>query len=117
MPAMLASLLTLYTFSTGRRLFAMHEVSKRAVGEGLTALANHCDVAIEHDRTTRMLEARWSGRKTGVQYSPLAKEIDISIDTALSALHDGLELEAKNSAPDDPLGERAETLHTVYLDA
>jgi hypothetical protein len=115
MSATLASLLTLYFFSTGRRLFALQEVKKLAAAEGFAALVNHCDVAIEHDRTTRMIEARWSGRKTGVQYSPLARQIDMSVDTALSALHDGLELEAKNSAPDDPLGERAETLRQTLF--
>ena len=115
MPTLLASLLTFYAFSTGRRLFALQEVKKLAVAETFTTLASHCDIAIEHDLATRVTEARWAGRKTGAQYSPLAKQLDISIDTAISALHDGLESEAKNSAPDDPLGQQAETLRqTLY---
>lgn len=115
MPTFLASLLTFYAFSTGRRLFALQEVKKLAVADGFTILASHCDIAIEHDLATRVTEARWAGRKTGAQYSPLAKQLDVSIDTAISALHDGLESEAKNSAPDDPLGQQAETLRqTLY---
>lgn len=115
MPTLLASLLNFYAFSTGRRLFALQEVKKLAVAETFPSLASHCDVAIEHDLATRVTEARWAGRKTGAQYSPLAKQIDSSMDTAVSALHDGLESEAKNSAPDDTLGQQAETLRqTLY---
>ena len=115
MPAQLASLLTFYAFSSGRRLFALQEIKKLAVADTFPILANHCDVAIEHDLATRVTEARWAGRKTGAQYSPLAKQIDISMDTALSALHNGLESEANNSAPDDQLGQQAETLRqTLY---
>ena len=110
MPVTLATLITLYLFSTGRRLFAMQEVKKLATAENFTALASHCDVAIDHDRTARIVEARWLGRKTNTQYSPLAKHIDILVDTALTALHDGVATEAKNSAPDDPLGQQADTL-------
>lgn len=115
MPAALSALLTFYVFSTGRRLFALQEVKKLATTEGFTTLSTHCDVAIEYDRNTRALEARWSGRKVGVQYSPLAKQIDIQVDTAVSALHDALELEAKNSAPDDPLAQQAEALRQTLF--
>lgn len=115
MPTHLASLLAFYVFSTGRRLFALQEVKKLAVADTFTSLTSHCDLAIEHDLATRVTEARWAGRKTGAQYSPLARQIDISIDTAVSALHDGLELEAKNSAPDDPLGQQAETLRQTLF--
>jgi hypothetical protein len=115
MPTQLASLLTFYVFSTGRRLFAMQEVKKLATADTFTTLVTHCDVAIEHDLATRVTEARWAGRKTSAQYSPLAKQIDIYVDTAVSALHDGLELEANNSAPDDPLGQQAETLRQTLF--
>ena len=115
MPTHLAALLTFYVFSTGRRLFAMREVKKLAILDSFTDLANHCDVAIEHDVATRTTEARWAGRKTGAQYSPLARQIDINVDTAVSALHDGLELEAKTSAPDDPLGGQANTLRQTLF--
>lgn len=115
MLAALSALFTFYVFSTGRRLFALQEVKKLATADGFTVLVTHCEVAIEFDQGTRALEARWSGRKVGVQYSPLAKQIDVFVDTALSALHDGLELEANNSAPDDPLAQDAETLRqTLY---
>lgn len=115
MSADLASLLTFYVLSTGRRLFALQEVKKLAFADDFSVLSSHCGLAIEHDQATRVVEARWAGQRTGAQYSPLAKQLDVSVDTALSALHDSLELEARNSAADDPLGKQAETLRSTLF--
>src|SRR5262249_54464022 len=106
----LASLLTLYIFSTGRRLFAMQEVKKAAESAGLTVLAAHCDVAIAHDRKTRDLEARWSSDKDAALYSPEAKQIDILVDVALGALYSALDAEVRDAAPGDTVAEDAARL-------
>ncbi|TKC99606.1 hypothetical protein [Polyangium fumosum] len=110
MDATLTTLLTLYVFSTGRRLFAMQEVKKAASAAGHAALAAHCDVAIDHDRMTRNLEARWSSDKDAAQYSPETKQIDILVDVALGAFRDAINAEARDSAPGDTLGEDAAKL-------
>lgn len=115
MSATLSSLFVFYQFSTGRRLFAMQELQKAAQIQGLPALAVFCTTAIDHDRTTRILEARWAGRKTGAHYAPITKNIDGQIDTALTALHDGLDNEAKNSSPQDPLAARAEIARSLLF--
>lgn len=104
MDVALASLLNFYAFSTGRRLLAMQQVQKAALTAGFTALVDHCSTAIAHDRATRDLEARWAGQKGAPQFSPEAKQIDILVDAALGALRDGIDVQARVSAPDDPLG-------------
>ncbi|UQA58324.1 hypothetical protein [Polyangium aurulentum] len=104
MDVALASLLNFYAFSTGRRLLAMQQVQKAALTAGFNALVDHCSVAIAHDRATRDLEARWSGQKGAPQFSPEAKQIDILVDAALGALRDGIDAQARASAPDDALG-------------
>jgi hypothetical protein len=110
MDVALASLLNFYAFSTGRRLLAMQQVQKAALTAGFTALVDHCSVAIAHDRATRDLEARWAGQKGAPQFSPDAKQIDILVDAALGALRDGIDAQARISAPDDPLGAVASNL-------
>jgi hypothetical protein len=106
----LATLLSFYAFSTGRRLFAMTEVKNAALASGLAALAAHCDVAIAHDQGTRDREARWASDKNAAQYSPEARQIDLLIDSALGALRDAIHAEARDSGPGDALGEAAAKL-------
>lgn len=114
MEPLLASLLSFYTFSTGRRLFAMVQVKKLA-GEALLAdLVAHAGSAIEHDKETRALEATWAGRKSST-YSPEARQIDIYVDSALTALRDGIDAQIRASAPGDPLAAEAEQmLHVLF---
>lgn len=107
MDATLASLLSFYLFSTGRRLFAMQEVSALATAQSLGPLGVHCDLVIAHDTGTRALEATWSSDKDAAQYAPEAKQADILVDVALSALRDAINVEARDSAPGDPLGDAA----------
>jgi len=109
MEATLGSLFGLYTFSTGRRLFALRQVQKLATGEGLTDLASHANVCIVHDSSTRELEAHWAGRKV-TTFSPKARQLDIFVDAALMGLRDGTEAAINASAPGDPLAEQAKVL-------
>jgi len=110
MDATLGSLLSFYAFSTGRRLFATQEVKKIAEAQGLAALGAHCGAAIAHDQATRDLEARWASDKEASQYSPEARQIDILVDTALGALRDSIDADARDAAPGDALGEAAAKL-------
>lgn len=113
MDATLASLLSFYVFSTGRRLFAVQEVKKAAQAVNLTALAAHCDKAIAHDTATRDLESRWASDKDAAQFAPEARQADILVDVALGALRDSLNAEARDAAPGDPLGEAAAKLEKL----
>jgi hypothetical protein len=107
MEVVLSALLTLYAYSTGRRLFALQQVKKEATLAGHVALAAHCDVAIDHDKSTRSLEARWLAQNPDAQFSPEAKQLDIVVDVALGALRDAVDAAARASAQGDPLGEAA----------
>lgn len=110
MDGTLASILSFYIFSSGRRLFAMQQVKSAAQTAGFNALASHADACVAHDRATRDLEAKWAGQKTGTSYAPEARQIDIYVDAALTALRDGIDSQIKASAPGDPLGEAAQRL-------
>ena len=115
MDTTLASILSFYAFSTGRRMFALQEVGKEATAAGHAALAAHCDAALEHDRGTRELEARWSGQTSEARHAPDARQIDILVDAALVTLRDGIDSAARASEPGDPLGEAAVKLEKLLF--
>ncbi|WP_170229205.1 DUF6261 family protein [Polyangium fumosum] len=106
MEPFLVALFRLYTFSTGRRLFALHQVQKLALTAGHMDLVGHANDAIAHDTDTRALEARWAGRKQST-FSPEAKQLDIYVDAALGALRDGADAQIRACAPGDPIAEAA----------
>jgi hypothetical protein len=113
MDVSLSLLFNLYAFSTGRRLFALHQTRQAALGAGLNALATHCAAAITHDEGTRDLEARWAGDKDASQYAPEARPVDIQVDIALSALRDSINAEARDAEPGDPLAAAAQKLEQL----
>ena len=113
MDVSLSSLLSLYAFSTGRRLFALHQTRQAALAAGLNALVAHCDAAILHDEGTRDLEARWAGDKDASQYAPEARPIDLQVDIALSALRDALNAEARDADAGDGLAASAQKLEAL----
>ncbi|TKD09275.1 hypothetical protein [Polyangium fumosum] len=114
MDPLLASLLTFYTFSTGRRLFALYQVREAAVAASHADLAAHAAHAIAHDTETRALEAKWAGRKL-TTYSPEARQIDIYVDAAITAFRDGTDAQIRASAPGDPLADAAQKMIAVLL--
>ena len=114
MDPLLASLLAFYTFSTGRRLFAMHQVRTLALAAGHTDLAVHVDVAITHDTETRALEAKWAGRKP-TTYSPEARQLDIYVDAAITAFRDGADAQIRACAPGDPIADATLKMLSVLL--
>ncbi|MDI1481692.1 hypothetical protein [Polyangium sp. y55x31] len=102
----LDSLIRLYTFSTGRRLFALHQVRKLAQASELIDLVGHTGNAIAYDTDTRALEARWAGRKQST-FSPEARQLDIYVDAALGAFRDGADAQIRACAPGDPIADAA----------
>jgi len=114
MEPLLASLLNLYAFSTGRRLFAMIQVKKLAAAAGAPDLAAHAEATIAHDTETRALEAQWAGRKQST-FSSDARQLDIYVDAAITAFRDGAEAQIRASAPGDPLADKAKDMLQVLL--
>lgn len=108
----LGSLLNLYQFSTGRRLFAMQQVLTRAHQRSLPPLEAHIELCLEHDHQTRQLDARWSG-KTGKQIhvtgEVLVQEVDSLVDRTLTALRNVAQAQADTATPGDGIAERVGT--------
>lgn len=107
MSAYLSDLISLYAFSTGRRLFAQGQTKTHAAKAALTSLENHCSAAIAHDQNTLVMEAKWAGTKPSRMYGPGAKKADVLIDVALGALDSALEAETRDASDGDPLGQSA----------
>jgi hypothetical protein len=107
MDVALGSLINLYVFSTGRRLFAMQQVQKRAAERGFAELTTHAERAIENDRLTRQLDGRWAARQLRpVPGEDAVQRIDAVVDRTLTALRDGAESQAAVARPGDGTAEK-----------
>jgi hypothetical protein len=115
MDVSLSALLNFYVFSVGRRLFAVGQVKKIALGKKLKAIANHADVCLAHDRETRALEASYAGQPEASAYSPEARQLDTYVDIALGALRDAIDSHIKVSLPGDPLADLAAKFLTALF--
>lgn len=106
----LGSLFNLYDFSTGRRLFAMRQVHEQATQRGLADLAAHAASAVEHDRQTRTLDARWTARgvRPAAANDAAAQKVDALVDRALSALRAGAQAQADVARPGDGIAEKVD---------
>ncbi|EYF08628.1 hypothetical protein [Chondromyces apiculatus] len=96
----LGSLIQLHVFPTGRRLWAMQQVERRAAERGFPELSAHAARAAEHDRVTRQLDERWAARQLAHADDPVQR-IDAVIDRTLVALRDGAESQAAVARPGD----------------
>ncbi|AKT39118.1 hypothetical protein [Chondromyces crocatus] len=96
----LGSLIQLHVFPTGRRLWAMQQVERRANERAFPELSAHAQRALEHDRVTRQLDARWAARQLGQVGDPVQR-IDAVVDRTLVALRDGAESQAAVARPGD----------------
>ena len=96
----LQSLINLYVFSTGRRLFALAQVMKAASERSFPELEAHCALCIKHDRNTRALETQWAAP---VQRAPLVQPIDVRADRTLVAIRDVAQSHADAEEEDEVL--------------
>lgn len=103
MDGSLESLINLYQFPTGRRLFAHKQVRARAELDGYEKLVKHCDAAIIHDNETLNLERRWSGDAASSNGNPEAQRIDILVDRTLGAIRDHALAQASGAPDSDPI--------------
>jgi hypothetical protein len=116
MDASLASLINLYVFPTGRRLFALAQVAQRAKKRGLTDLAKHCASAVAHDQHCLSLERKWAGTVAAARGKappparpadapPELTVIDPLMDRTLTAIRDHAESQRAGAPPADPIHE------------
>jgi hypothetical protein len=116
MTADLGTLLNLYVFSTGRRLFALQQVQKLAKDRGLAKLEAHIAAALKHDRQTLAIEQQWETSGASAPKGEAAR-IDNLVDRTLSALRDAAQAQAEGAEPGDEIAEMAESLLTTLFPA
>lgn len=103
MDGSLESLINLYQFPTGRRLFAHKLVRARAEQDGFDKLVKHCTEAIAHDVATQALERRWAGESTSNDGNPEAQRCDVLVDRTLGAIRDHAVAQAAGAPENDPV--------------
>lgn len=110
----LSSIISLYAFPTGRRIFAFGQVAAVAKTQGFPELAKHCAGAIVDDRACLALEKRWGGMvaaaKGKAPSTPAggdarldAAGIDPLVDKTLTAIRDHAVNQTAGAAPGDPI--------------
>jgi hypothetical protein len=111
----LSTLLNLYVFTVGRRIFALSKVIEVAKAEKFSALIAHCEAALAHDRETRTLEAKWSGQANATTGSSALRDTDIATDNCLTAIRDAIDSQLRVLKPNDPLAKSgAQLLLELY---
>ena len=84
----LSALISIYTFSTGRRLFALAQLMKAAKDYKLKELVAHCEMALAYDQKTRALETQWAAPVVAPAGQGVVTRIDFLVDRVLVALRD-----------------------------
>ncbi|WP_428263682.1 hypothetical protein [Haliangium sp.] len=82
---LVTSFFSLYRFPSGRRLYAMLELQRRATALGLTQVVEHAARAVAHDRYALEREGRYIPLRSA-QYGPDAIALDQQVDRKLAAL-------------------------------
>jgi hypothetical protein len=106
MASSLSSLISLYSFSTGRRLFAFRQLLAltQSPTYSFPPLTAHLNAAIAHDNATRDLERRYATTPaTSPRGLTEAKRVDILVDRTLSAIRDAAVAQANGADPGDPI--------------
>lgn len=110
MDSTLGSLINLYTFSTGRRLFAFRQVRKLAEKLALEDLVVHLDAALTHDRATRALETKWASAPATQKNQAEVQRIDVLVDRALVSIRDSAQAQANGAGDDEDIADKVQTL-------
>jgi hypothetical protein len=110
MDAALGSLLNFYSFSTGRRIFALQQVQKIASDTGFKELDAHITPALKHDAKTREIELQWSRIPVAAPRGQAeTQRVDALTDRTLTAIRDTAMAQATSADPDDPIGTTVDT--------
>jgi hypothetical protein len=119
MDVALASLLNLYDFSTGRRLFALQQVAKAALLADFKELAAHAHSAVKHDQSTRALETTWAATPAKPKGQAEVQKLDVLVDRALVSIRDTAQAQADGAEDDDEdddeIAKKVETLLTAIF--
>lgn len=115
MDASLGALINLYTFSTGRRLFAFRQVRKLALELALAELAAHADAAIAHDFTTRALETKFAAAPLVTRNQGKVQSMDVDVDKTLVAIRDAAQAQANGAGDDDEIREMVAKLQAAIF--
>jgi len=107
MDSSLDTLITLYSFSTGRRLFAFRQLLTltQSPTYSFPALETHLTAALAHDAQTRDLERRYAISPAPSSPSGVteAKRVDILVDRTLSSIRDTAVAQATGADEGDPI--------------
>jgi hypothetical protein len=106
MDTSLASLISLYSFSTGRRLFAFRQLHAltQSPTYAFPTLETHLTAALAHDHITRDLERRYAiSPATSPNGLTEARRVDILVDRTLSSLRDAAVAQAMGADEGDPI--------------
>ncbi|MDI1448049.1 hypothetical protein [Polyangium sp. 6x1] len=104
MDTSLAAIFDIYSFSLGRRLFAIAQVRSAALTSGEPDVVTFAESCVDHDETLRNMEAHWAARdEKAPAFAPEAKILDVAIDGVLGAIRDTAERQVEASAPGDPI--------------
>jgi hypothetical protein len=102
MDGSLGALVNLYSFSTGRYIFALQQVLKAAQAQsGLATLVTHTQAGIQHGHETRVLENRYAEVQNVPKGNPKLVAIDVRLDRALVALRDAAQAHVDAGSDDD----------------
>ncbi len=112
MDVSLQSLINLYVFSTGRRLFALAQVMKAAEARSFAELEAHCAIAIKHDRQTRILENQWAA--PAERQSPV-QPVDAKVDKLLVSIRDVVQSNIDGEDEEEDLRKRMRALLTTLF--
>lgn len=98
-----SSLIDIYQFPTGHRLFALAKLREVIAGEAEASLLARVDAAIAFDQETHALELRYHGQESAAEHAPEAPGVDQQIDRVLTALYDGLAHNERAFPADEPI--------------
>lgn len=106
MDTSLTTFITLYSFSTGRRLFAFRQLIAltQSPTYSFPDLTTHLAAALDHDQQTRDLERRYAiSPATSPKGLTEARRVDILVDRTLSSLRDAAVAQATGADEGDPI--------------
>ena len=84
----LENVITLATFTSGRRIYALRKARETANLIGRPDLVQRIDTALVDDRETRALDNRWAGSRGTPIYSSDVPQIDNWVDQLLTSIRD-----------------------------
>lgn len=109
-----AGLVSLYKFTTGRRLHALREIARRAMALVIGPVVTHATRAIAHDQKVMTMEATIDAAGTS-QHGPDAAILDRQVDRAITGLELHLNAQVRMYGEQHPIGKDATLVRDELL--